>query len=195
MEDRLELFLGYQHQLLEHSKPSSSPRNPRQLPASHSLGRLARHLLVLGIELRAELPDPDHFVETAAWAAIELAQLLSPDEMTPRNALDHLIHHQRERLEHDDWTHRSAEAHLARAFWQLSGLGLEVLSDDPSDGLAEEHAADLANYLLFAVLNSGAWELTFPTDSSIHATTRATSTEASTRPTAFPPSESTEGGS
>jgi hypothetical protein len=195
--DRLDLFVAYQARLLEHSDPSCLPRNPRQLPASHTLGRLARHLLVLGIELRAELPDPHRFLETAAWATIEVAQLIRPDELTPRKALDHLAHHQCERLEVDDWTTRSPEAHLARAFWQLSGLGLEVLSDGPGDGQLEEHAADLANYLLFAVMTSGAWELTFPTDSAIHldSLTRASSGEAPTYTTAFPPPESTAGGS
>lgn len=193
--DRLDLFVAFQNRLLEHSDPSSLPNNPRHLPASHFLGRLARHLLVLGIELRAQLPDPYHFFETAAWTVIELAQLICPEQPTPTKALKHLAHHQRERLGGDDWTKRLPEAHLGSAFWQLSGLGLEVLTEDPGDGQLVEHAADLANYLLFAILNSGAWELTFPTDSAIHPSTKASSSEASTQPTAFPPPESTEGGS
>lgn len=192
--DRLDLFVAFQNRLLEHSDPSSLPKHPRHLPASHSLGRLSRHLLVLGIELRAELPDPYHFFETAAWTVIELAQLIRPEEPTPTKALEDLAHHQRERLEGDDWTKRLPEAHLASAFWQLSGLGLEILREGPGESQLVEHAADLANYLLFAILNSDAWDLAFPSQPPTPRL-ESPSCETPTQTIAFPPPESPEGGS
>jgi len=134
------------------------------LAPQERLARLVRHLLVLGLDLRAEVPDLRGFLHTAASAANEAAFLVSPFDFAAERAIDYLGAHQRSRLRRrpapaDAWRFRPPELHLTRAFWQLAGLALEVMAGSFTDGQIEEHAADLANYLVFTSVTSGAWEL------------------------------------
>lgn len=135
--------------------------------ASRRVGVVLRQLLLLGVELRAELPDPEGFVHAAASAAIEAALLVAPEGSAAEGAIDYLRQLQTDRLRPGGdegtpgWQGFTAEMHLMRAFWQLTGLGLEVILGGFRDGQVEEHAADLANYLVFATWTSGAWELAF----------------------------------
>lgn len=133
--------------------------------ASRRVGVILRQLLLLGIELRAELPDPAGYLHAAGTAAVEAAVLIAPKDSVPQEAIDRLAELQKQRLIPQihqgapGWRRFTAEMHLMRAFWQLCGLGLEVVLGSWRDGQLEEHAADLANYLVFATWTSGAWEI------------------------------------
>lgn len=146
------------------SQPADSDPPSPHLTPQERVARLVRHLLVLGLDLRAEVPDLRDFLHTAASAANEAAFLISPFDFSAERAIDYLGAHQRSRLRRrpapaDAWRFRPPELHLTRAFWQLAGLALEVMAGSFTDGQIEEHAADLANYLLFTAVTSGAWEL------------------------------------
>jgi len=132
------------------------------------LGWLSDSLLEIGHELRAEIPDPLVFLGLLAETVLETAPLISPWD-PPEAAIDRLAELQGERLSRcrhrgsSAWQRRPAQEHLACAFWQLAGMYREVsceICGARSDGQLEEHAADFANYLLFAALTSGAWDLT-----------------------------------
>lgn len=164
----LSLFACLQKLLLaDKDLPGLETDLPPGSAAPQQLSRITCHLLALGSELRAEVPDPQGFVRIAAAAASQAALLAAPWEIDPGDAIDQLAAHQEARLSSCSrggwlgWRRRSPEVHLARAFWQLSGIALEVMTGNWADGLLEEHSADLANYLLFAACSSGAWDLAF----------------------------------
>lgn len=168
----LERFVQLQRTLL--ARPDGPERLRGASPDAHPdephrrLGVVLRRLLLLGSELRAELPDPAGFLEIAAAAATEVALLVTTGgslaKPAAHDALDHLAALQRDRLllHHPTatgWQQLPPDVHLQRAFWQLAGLGLEVMVGSFQDGQSEEHGADCANYLLFATVTAGAWQL------------------------------------
>lgn len=162
----IDRFVRLQKQELSRRESRrKKPGAPAAEKASRRVGVALRQLLVLGIELRAELPDPEGFLQAAASAGTEAALLVAPEGSSPEQAIDHLAGLQKDRLIPQihpgtpSWRRFPAEVYLMRAFWQLSGIGLEVMLGGWRDGQLEEHAADLANYLVFVTSTSGAWEL------------------------------------
>lgn len=160
----IHLFVRFQRILLVASDPGSDDLwGPRS--AKHRLGRVASHLLMLGVELRGEAPPcPRCFLRSSALCAIEVALLAAPRNHHPFEALDHLATLQQARLDgnatptFEPWRLLSPELHLQRAFWQLAGLTQEGLAACTGPARHEQHAPDLANSLLFAAVTCRAWE-------------------------------------
>jgi hypothetical protein len=162
----IDRFVRLQKRLLEATgSPGRKLGRPGPEEPTRRVGVVLRQLLMLGIELRAELPDPEGFLEALASAATQVALSVAPEGWDPEKAIERLAGLQKRRLipqihpGRPSWRRFPPEIHLMRAFWQLPGLGLEVMLGSWRDGVLEEHAADLANYLLFAACTSGAWEL------------------------------------
>jgi hypothetical protein len=162
----IDRFVRLQNRLLEASTSPDSPLGRAgSVKPSRRVGVVLRQLLMLGVDLRAELPDPEGFLDAVASTATQVALLVAPKGWDAEQAIERLAGLQKQRLipqihpGRPSWRRFGPEIHLMRAFWQLPGLGLEVMLGSFRDGLLDEHAADLANYLLFTACTSGAWEL------------------------------------